>query len=219
MHRLANRIANTSAPGQRNGERYLEPAWDIALLFPAQGAWSEEDYLNLDTNQLVEFSHGHIEVLEMPSRRHQLIVFFLARWLFDFLAARALGTVLFAPYRVRLWAGKIREPDIVFVSNAKADRMHEQYSDGADLIIEVVSGDHQHDLIHKRREYAEAGIPEYWIVDPEVETITVLRLADGRYAEHGVFRRGDHANSPSLLGLALPVSETFDAGRAVVSSS
>ncbi|MFN3333532.1 MAG: Uma2 family endonuclease, partial [Caldilinea sp.] len=50
-----------------------EPAWEVALLFPAQGAWSEEDYLYLDTNHLVEFSDGKIEVLPMPSDKHQAI--------------------------------------------------------------------------------------------------------------------------------------------------
>ncbi|MCL4860269.1 MAG: hypothetical protein KJZ93_12715, partial [Caldilineaceae bacterium] len=50
-----------------------EPAWDVALLFPPQGAWSEADYLALETNRLVEFSHGRIEVLPMPSDSHQSI--------------------------------------------------------------------------------------------------------------------------------------------------
>ena len=64
-----------------------EPAWEVALLFPNQGAWSEEEYLALNGNRLVEFSHGFIEVLPMPTTTHQLIVVFLFDALRAFVAA------------------------------------------------------------------------------------------------------------------------------------
>src|SRR6266446_1158638 len=73
------------------------PAWEVALLFPPQGEWREEEYLALDTNQLVEFSDGCIEVLPMATILHQLIVRFLSRLLETFVAARAEGEVLVAP--------------------------------------------------------------------------------------------------------------------------
>jgi hypothetical protein len=72
-----------------------EPAWEVALLFPAQGAWNEEEYLALDTNRLVEFSHGTIEVLPMPSDRHQSLVGRLHLLFFTY-AQRTGGKVLFA---------------------------------------------------------------------------------------------------------------------------
>lgn len=67
------------------------------------------------------------------------------------------------------------------------------------------------DLVDKRRDYAEAGIPEYWIVDPRGETITVLRLRRGAYLEQGVYRRGAAASSPLLAGFAADVAAVFDA--------
>jgi hypothetical protein len=57
--------------------RQPEPTWEVAYLFPTQGSWSEEDYLSLHTNQLVEFSHGFLEVLPMPTTSHQLLVLYL----------------------------------------------------------------------------------------------------------------------------------------------
>ncbi len=51
---------------------YAEPTWEIAELFPAQRTWSEDEYLTLDTNRLVEFSHGHLEVVPMPTFSHQI---------------------------------------------------------------------------------------------------------------------------------------------------
>jgi len=79
-------------------------------------------------------------------------------------------------------------------------------------IIEVVSRDDpQRDLVTKRNEYAQAGIPEYWIVNPQTETVTVLRLDDARYVEHGVFGRGEVATSAHYAGLQAPVGDVLDA--------
>jgi Uma2 family endonuclease len=79
-------------------------------------------------------------------------------------------------------------------------------------VVEVVSPDDpERDTRVKRVAYAEAQIPEYWIVNPMDETVTVLTLVDETYVEHGVFRRGDEASSSLLDGFALTVDEVFDA--------
>jgi Uma2 family endonuclease len=184
-----------------------EPAWDVARLFPDQGAWSEEEYLALDTNRLVEFSHGYVEVLPMPTTSHQLIVAHLYGTLRAFVTARELGTVLFAPLRVQLWPGKFREPDVVFMLAQHAARIGEPFWEGADLVMEVVSSDdRRRDLETKRREYAQAGIPEYWIVDPQQARITVLRLDGATYVVHGEFPAGTQATSHLLPGFAVDVT-------------
>ena len=186
-----------------------EPAWDVALLFPPQGQWSEEEYLALDTNRLVEFSHGFIEVLEMPTQRHQAIIFLLTRLLFEFALARALGTVSFAGLRVRLWPGKFREPDVVFMAKEHDERRHNDYWEGADLVMEVVSSNRELGLVKKRREYAQAGIPEYWVVDQESEIISVLQLDGKRYRVHGSYKHGETATSATLPGFGVAVDTVF----------
>jgi len=76
----------------------------------------------------------------------------------------------------------------------------------------VVSPDYRrHDLETKRREYARAGIPEYWIVDPEEEQITVLTLKEGKYVVHGMFERGMVARSALLEGFERAVDEVWAA--------
>lgn len=190
---------------------WTEPAWEVALLFPPQGAWSEEEYLALDTNRLVEFSHGRIEVLPMPSDSHQAIVGFLYTIFLAF-ARQSGGVVRLAPIRVELWAGKFREPDLLFLASAHDPRRQEEYWTGADLVVEVVSPDNpQRDLVFKRREYAQARIGEYWIVHPQAQTITVLHLVDGEYQVHGQFRRGEIASSAHFAGLEVEVSTALDA--------
>lgn len=190
--------------------REAEPAWDVARLFPAQGEWSIEDYLTLDTNQLVEYANGHVEVLPMPSPLHQDIVFLLQRLLWVFISEHSLGKVLSAPLPVELWPRKFREPDIIFVSAAKLVLQAATHWRNVDLVMEVVSPDNpSRDYKTKRNEYAQAGIPEYWIVDPQQQLITVLTLQGKHYRLYGQFRPGSKASSVLLAGFTINVTEVF----------
>jgi Uma2 family endonuclease len=153
----------TAEPIAKTGE----PTWAIAHLFPVQGEWSEEEYLALDTNHLVEFSAGYVEVLPLPGFVHQRLVFMLQRLLWEFVTQRGLGEVLSAPLPVQLWAKKYREPDLIFITAEKRDHQPEDYVVDPDLVMEIVSPHHpDRDYEKKCQEYARAGIPEYWIVDP-----------------------------------------------------
>ena len=193
---------------------HAEPAWEVALLFPAQGEWSEDDYLWLTdhTKCLAEFAEGHIEVLPMPTDEHQRMVLFLYRALYAFLAARGIGIVLVAPLRLRVRPGRYREPDVLVLLSTTDPRRSNRYWTGADLVVEVVSPDDpKRDLVRKRREYARAGIPEYWIVNPMTEQITVLHLEGSAYEEHGIFGRGMQASSVLLEGFTVAVADVLEA--------
>jgi len=193
-----------------------QPAWDIARLFPYQGHWDEADYLSLDTNQLVEFTDGFIEVLAMPDMRHQLCVGYLFDALKAFISPEKLGRVLFAPFSIRLRPNKFRQPDVMLMLAAHADRMGNSYWDGADLVIEVVSPDRasqERDREKKRADYAEAGIPVYWIIDPQISRVIVLKLEGSGYTIYGEFGRGQHASSPFLQGFSIDVDALFAAAN------
>jgi Uma2 family endonuclease len=83
---------------------------------------------------------------------------------------------------------------------------------GANLALEVVSEDKpEEDLIDKHGDYAEARVPEYWIVNPRTDTITVLRLREDAYEEAGTLRRGESAGSVLLSGFSVDVASVFDA--------
>jgi Uma2 family endonuclease len=181
--------------------------------YPRQGEWTEEEYLDLTdyAQHLIEFTDGYIEVLPTPTDNHQAILAYLYRVFFAF-AGLANGMLRFSPLRVRIRARKFREPDLVLVLDAKDPRRQNRHWHGADLALEVVSADKpERDLVEKRGDYAEAGIPEYWIVSPETETITVLRLEDTAYVEYGVFGRGADAASVLLPGFTVNVEAVFDA--------
>jgi Uma2 family endonuclease len=204
-------VTSTASPPPKSG-----PAWEIAELFPDQGDLSESDYLLLTehTNRMAEFTDGRIEVLPMPTWDHQEIILYLINFLRAFIQPQKLGLAIMAPYRVKISERRYREPDIVFVLQANASRVTNRLGYGADLVMEVVSEDNpDRDLVVKRQDYAEAGISEYWIVDPRNTSITVLRLENGQYATHCELTAAGHANSALLQGFSVDVAAVFAAGR------
>jgi len=193
-----------------------EPVWELAHLFPYQGRWSVEEYLDLDTGRLVEYSSGYLEFPPMPTMAHQDIVSFLHDLLRAFILKNHLGKVYFAPVPVRLGRQEYREPDVFYVSTSRVLEAAGTYPSGADLVMEVVSGSpagRDRDLVRKRRDYALAGIPEYWIVDPQEEVIYVLRLEGKEYVEHGRLTAGDVATSALLPGFTVPVDDVWEAAK------
>jgi Uma2 family endonuclease len=196
----------------------LEPAWEVARVFPLQGKWSVEDYLSFTDSltQLVEYSAGKVEVLEMPTTAHQRILLFLYKIISRFVDDRDLGEVLVAALRVQVAADVFREPDIVFVSREHRAHVQERFWTGADLVVEIVSEDaksRERDYVTKRADYAAAGIAEYWIVDPVEKKISVLALEDGRYVTFGEHQPGQTATSKLLPGLNVDVTATFQAAK------
>lgn len=185
-------------------------------VLPPQGRWSDEEYLWLTDrcNRLIEFTDGHVQELPMPTFTHQAVLAFLYRLLHAYLEPRG-GVVMFSALRMRIREGKFREPDLLLLRDRSDSRCRDRYWLGADLVVEVVSPDDpDRDLVEKRADYAEAGIPEYWIVDPRDETITVLALEGDAYVEHGVFAAGDSAGSRLLQGFTADVTAVFDAPKA-----
>lgn len=181
-------------------------------LEPLQGLWSIEQYLALtaQTNRLIEYSDGVIEALPMPTEKHQAISLFLLLSLLAFVRPRG-GAVFYAPLRLEVRPGKFREPDLLLLVRGDDPRRQNEYWRGADLVVEIVSPDNPaRDIEEKPLDYAEAGIPEYWIVNPLNETVTVLTLSGEAYTAIGVFQRGDHARSQLLDGFGVSVDEVFN---------
>ncbi|MBC7815262.1 MAG: Uma2 family endonuclease [Planctomycetaceae bacterium] len=211
-------FAQPPAPTSRRSQ-LGEPAWELAYCYPAQGDWSEEDYLELSQKHRVELVDGCIEVLPMATIFHQLLADYLHSLLKGYLTSAAppehrRGRALFAPLPVRLASRRFRDPDVIYLRPERLKELHGQ-PDGADLVVEIVSEGKENrdrDLVTKRAEYAAAGIEEYWIVDPESRSVTVLmldRATRSQYHEHGVFAMGSVATSVLLPGFAVDVTDLF----------
>lgn len=193
-----------------------EPTWELAQFLPKQGEWTEEEYLQIEETKYVELVDGCLEFLPMPNMLHQRIVLLLADLLRAFLRqSQTTGEVAVAPCPIRLWRLRLREPDVFYL---KPGRLSDPKlpPNGADLVMEIVSEGAQsrkRDLVDKRQDYAKAGIAEYWIIDPDQETITLLKLAGQEYQVHGEFTKGQIADSAFLPGFTVDVTAVFAAGQ------
>ena len=189
-------------------EREFAP---IAELFPPQGEWTERDYFSLpETNRIVELSEGRIAVPPHPTYSHQEALKRLFLRLNAFVEEGGLGIVELAPLPVRLWPGKIREPDIFFIAKEHSDRIGEKVCGVPDLVVEIVSpGTEQVDRGRSTSNTPRAGVRECWIVDPEGRSVEVYVLRGGAYELQGKYKPGDRARSGLLSGFEVNVEEIF----------
>jgi len=188
-----------------------DPVWELASLYPHQGEWTEEAYLDLQCKRGIEFVDGVLEFLPMPTEFHQI----LAAFFFDLLRSTVgdRGLVLFSGLRVRIRPEKVREPDVVLMLHENRSRRSERAWKGADLAVEIVSEDDpKRDYETKREDYAEAGIREYWIVDPRDESVTLLVLEQGqeKYTLVGRFEKNQICESRMFVNLRLTPAEIFN---------
>jgi Uma2 family endonuclease len=199
------------APTSRRGD----PPWEIAMIFPEQGYWDEHDFFGLPSTRGVEFNDGMIEVLPLPKKTHELIVVFLFELIKSYVTARFNGgVVLPSGYKVRIPTRKYRQPDVTFMTAEQDAAANENFTNQAELVVEVVSADDpDRDYVVKREEYALAAVPEYWIVDRFQGHIVVLRLEDASYVEHGRFVSGQQVTSSRFPGLAFAVDDVMKIGR------
>jgi Uma2 family endonuclease len=185
---------------------------DLDRVGRKHGRWTVKAYFELDGNYLVEFSRGKLEILPMPTIEHQRIAQRINTALVNFVTAgHARGEVLFAGARVEVAEDVFREPDVLFIPEDWAPFIRKEYAERAGLVVEVLSeSNREHDLETKRQEYARAGIPEFWLVDPEARRITVLSLDAGRYVVASESGPGGVVKSSYLPGFMVNVSAAFD---------
>jgi Uma2 family endonuclease len=187
---------------------------EVARLFPRQGEWTEAAYLALpDANRVVELSEGRLVIPDMPTDPHQFAVGEMFAAIRAFVREHDRGHVRMAPLRVRLWPGKFREPDVVFLSRQHEERRGREFWGVPDLVVEVISPRTEHsngtertDRVEKLQEYALAGILEYWLVDLKARTIEVHLLREELYHLLGKWEMGEVARSEVLEGFEIPVA-------------
>ena len=165
---------------------------------PARKLSFEEFLAWCDEDTWAEWVDGRVVMVSPASRRHQDLADFLTSILRIYVESRGLGLVLSAPFLMRLPnIPSGREPDLIFVAAAHRDRLKETYLDGpADLVVEIVSPESRlRDRGEKFAEYELGGVPEYWIVDPDLRRSDLYRLdSEGRSRlvepEAGAYRSG-----------------------------
>lgn len=187
-----------------------EPEWKVAQLFPPRGEWTAEDYWSLPENRCAELANGCLDFLPAVTETHHLVLGYLYRAVAEFVRLRGLGVVVLLGLPIQLGSDHFRLPDVAFMHRDHTHRRQAQYWESADLAIEVVSpGGRKRDIDIKRGDYARAGIPEYWIVDPELQESQVLVLENSKYRVHGAFGVGAEASSVVLPGFGVSGDAVF----------
>jgi Uma2 family endonuclease len=145
------------------------------------GPYREADYLALPDEPRCELLYGRLVLMTSPVVRHQEVLIRLARFLLDF-ADRNQGRAILSPMDVRLADHSIVQPDLIYVTPERSSVLRTRIHGAPDLVVEILSpSSARRDLGEKLRLYAESGIGEYWVVDPEAKTFEFLVNDEGAF--------------------------------------
>ena len=142
-----------------------------------------EEFLHAYEGAHAEWVSGHVVLMTPVSPRNQWIANFLVAILQHVFDERGTGVVLSGPVQMKC-GDSAREPDVMVLRREHADRVTDSHVEGpADLVVEVISPDSRvRDRGEKFYEYEQAGVPEYWMIDPSRRKAEQYRLdASGTY--------------------------------------
>ena len=173
-----------------------------------------EDYLNIPGDDRYELINGEFILVSAPNTAHQGAITGLILSLGNFVESENLGRVYTAPFEVLLTDPQginIVQPDIIFISKEREHIITPANIQGApDLVIEILSpSTARQDRTTKRDLYARHGVKEYWIADPEAQTVSVMLLKDGEYEVVGNYAIEDTLTSPTLEGFSVKMDRVF----------
>lgn len=175
--------------------------------------WTYDDLLETpDDGKRYEIIDGELFVAAAPLLKHQAALSETNDLVKGFVRVNDLGQVYFAPVDVFFSSTNVVEPDLIYVSWETLARSGAARIDGApDLVVEVLSPSTRRiDLTRKTALYAANGVPEYWLIDPEAETVSILCLRDGAYVAQEPDDAG-RRHSMVLPGLAFDPRMIFGA--------
>ena len=172
------------------------------------------EYRSLDEadDGVWELVDGVLEHMPPPSYDHQNLVDFLVSMinLFQMSLPAPIGWAV-SGIGVVLAEQRAPTPDMVYLRAERGHLIQGSFVEGIpDIIVEVLSTDRARDLMMKRRWYAEAGIPEYWVLDPASDALTILELSGDEYVIRAALGYGDTFFTPTIPGFALPLAQLFD---------
>ncbi len=172
----------------------------------AQRHWTYDEIVAElpETHQPIELWNGEIIMSPAPHPNHQRIVGRFYKSLDQFVGKRGLGEVLVSPCDVVLTQKRVVQPDVLFISKARLGIV-KNYVDGVpDLAMEVISeASWQRDRIQKKALYEQSGLLEYWIIDPDSQTIEVFALVKSAFQLHSRAVGAQMAKSKLLAGFSL----------------
>ena len=172
-----------------------------------------EEYLETpETMVRCEVVDGEV-IMAGPNLYHQIVSGNINEPLRAFVRSNGLGRVVFAPVDVvvRRDPLRVRQPDLLFVSNERDDILGERIEGGPDLVVEIISPSNTRAEIDSRlADYASLNVLECWLAYPQVRAVEVLRLEDGEWRRAYIRGAGESIESAVLPGLELDIASIFE---------
>lgn len=167
------------------------------------GSNTFEDFCNLvREDQKADLIDGVIYMASPESSEHNDLLGWLGAVLRIYVTEKHLGRLTLNKVAFRLSDHTAPEPDLAFVSTKRSHLIKSGYVDGPpDLAIEIVSPESiQRDYELKRQRYDEAGVLEYWIIDPLDQTVTTfVREGDAFVEQHIIDNVFESRTIPGML--------------------
>lgn len=180
---------------------------------PRQGDWTYEIYSALpEDGQRYEVIQGVLMMSPAPEMPHQGLVGMIYRYLSDHIFLTDRGLVFTGPADVVLAPKKVVQPDILVLLEEHLDRLQEKCIVGPpDLVVEVISPSSiSYDRLVKHNLYEQAGVPEYWLVNLQEQTIEVFVLETGKYRSLGEFHGRQAVQSRLVPNETVPAAHFFN---------
>ncbi len=179
-------------------------------------SYTYADYFSWKFQERVELIKGKIlKMSPAPSRKHQEVSQFINNEIYNFLKNKPCK-VFYAPFDVRLERVKddkkvnsVVQPDICVICDLS--KLDDRGCSGApELIVEILSpGNKNKEMKYKFELYEEAGVEEYWIVDPTEKTVLQYILSNGQFSNHRPLIEEDTLQSTALKGFSLNLQQVF----------
>ena len=182
--------------------------------YSKQGEYTYEDYLKLpeESGYRYEILEGWLVKEPSPSVQHQRVSANLYRQLAHYFEqSDPEGELFYGPLDVTLTNKNVVQPDLLFISGARKEIMRPERIDGpCDLVVEIISPTNRRkDRLRKMEIYLKAGIPHYWLVDPEDGLLEAFMFKDGNYLLVFSGGPGDQFKHPEFPGLNLDLDRVF----------
>ena len=178
---------------------------------------SVDEFLDLpeiDEYRWLELDDGELYFMPRPRRAHQFLKDTLItqfRILFDSLIEPPAEVYTELVIIISRESGRILIPDLSIFLRPPGDESDVSAPGNIpDIVIEILSTDRNRDLVRKRQLYAEAGVQEYWIFDPQNDTVLPLELSGDQYTERPTLTAADTLTTPLLPGLSIPLADLFN---------
>ena len=160
-----------------------------------------------------ELDDGVLYIMASGTPDHQFLHFQFGWHLQNFLNSFDVPPAQFYQEMTTILSRELQrapEPDIVIILSERRNVVSRTRVEAPpDIVMEILSTDRSRDLVRKRQIYAEAGVLEYWTMDPDNDTVTLLELQAGEYVEREVLGADDALTTPLLPGLAIPLAAIF----------